>query len=202
MGFAEVLASFVNSPARIYSTIRDTVLPSPGSRKRNREDSTNAQASEVQPRASRPKIDKDWHKNAVRTTADLKHIDGVTAGAQPLQTPLLNGLHPYTSTHQLKPERLPQQSFRLLAAYEAGRYGTKTPAQSNQPQDRQLAKAPTPLLYQSVAPRRHGPYSSFRRNFPAQTATPPKVGACLHLSFSVFQIRCLLTVHKILTIGQ
>ncbi|KAK9901672.1 hypothetical protein WJX75_007814 [Coccomyxa subellipsoidea] len=97
--------------------------------------------------------------------------------AQPLQTPLLNGLHPYTSTHQLKPERLPQQSFRLLAAYEAGRYGTKTPAQSNQPQDRQLAKAPTPLLYQSVAPRRHGPYSSFRRNFPAQTATPPKASA-------------------------
>ncbi len=176
MGFAEVLASFVNSPARIYSTIRDTVLPSPGTRKRQREDSINAQASEIQPRASRPRIEKERIQGAVGTTVELQKINGQTAGAQPLSRPILNGLHPFASPSQLGPESLPHQSSRLLAAYEAGRYGTATPARSNLAADRQQTKAPTPLLYRSVAPRRHGPYSSFRRNFPAQTATPPQVG--------------------------
>lgn len=166
MGFTEILASYINSPARIYTSIRDTVLPSPSARKRRREDSTNAQVLDLEPTASRPRTSEHRQNAAYKSTAEAQILNAVASAVPPLPRIVQNGLQQLTtpSEPQQRPERWQHQSQtpKLLAAYEAGRYGTKRPAHSDLPADRPFARAQTPQLYRSVVPhRRHGPYSSF-----------------------------------------
>ncbi|CAL8468186.1 g7725 [Coccomyxa elongata] len=68
-----------------------------------------------------------------------------------------------------------EKTQRLLAAHEAGLQGRTTPAPGGLPAERSFSRAPTSLLYRSVAPRRHGPYSSFRTS----NLAPPTVNRAL-----------------------
>lgn len=189
MGFAEVLASFVSSPKRLYSSIRDTVLPTPSGSKRSREESTNAELDEFQPETSRLKLTEAAQEKAAGT-AQGRHRDTL-ASSQPVARPFHSTTRPLNTERgpaqaiasRLQPPRWPYSaapSPRVVAAYEAGFYGT--PRLLDSPAA--LANAPArPKLYASIAPRRHGPQSSFRRNL--EQTTPAESPLPVSSSFSL-----------------
>lgn len=197
MGFVDLLASFVKSPASIYSSIRERVLPSPDTRKRPREDSSNAEISEFQPKASRQKLERDGVLAAEGRPLDLLPRHGNVTAAQTLYRPPQNALQPQTAS-LLHPHLIPgrglqyTQTQRLLAAHEAGLQGRKTPAPGVLPADKSFSNAPTSLLYRSVTPRRHGPYSNFRTsNLAPPTFNRPLVSQTLMTP----EFRCSMIRH-------
>lgn len=196
MGFVDLLASFVKSPASIYSSICEKVLPSPDTRKRPREDSSNAEISEFQPTASRQKLARDGLLAAERRTIDLLPRHGNDTAAQTFYRPLHNAQQPQTAS-LLHPQVIPgrglqySQTQRLLAAHEAGLQGKTTPAPGGLPADKSFSRAATSLLYRSVTPRRHGPYSSFRTsNLAPPTVNRPLVSQKLMTPEFICSIIC------------
>jgi hypothetical protein len=173
MGFIEVLASFISSPKRLYTSIRDTVLPSPKKRKRSLEDSTLAQLEGLQPESSRLKV--SGQRQAEGATEEAETIPPAILGVReiegPIHVPRSSLAAQLTAQGTGQPfqqfQGLPQCPYlfspspRIQAAYEAGRYGTQKPAAAN-PAVLDRSAAGRPQLYTSVTPRRHGPHNSFR----------------------------------------
>lgn len=180
MGFVDLLASFVKSPASIYNNIRERVLPSPDTRKRRREDSSNAEISEFQPRASKQRLEEDRLLAAEGRPIDLRPRQGDETASHTLYRQPQNALQPHIASllhPQVRPGRGLQypQTPELLAAHEAGLQGRTIPTPGSQPADRPHLRAATSLLYRSVTPRRHGPYSSFRTSNLAPRAANPSL---------------------------
>ena len=163
MTFAEQLATFLSSPGRIYSSIRETILPTVGRSKRRRDESTDADCIELQPRPVRLRSSEQAADKA-RASPDHRRDDSARiakeAGATP--RPAVQQ-RPDTHLHF----RTPLSTPRALAAYQAGRYG-RTPALEHSG-----AQPPRLHLYSSLAPRRHGPHSSFMASVtPGHQASP------------------------------
>lgn len=180
MTFAEVFSTLLSSPSRVYSNIKERILPTGGRRKRHRDDGN--ECIELQQEPSRLRFSGQPAK-AAGPLCERGNGAGPAKRANIGEPGRARRQH-----HTLQPPA-PFSSSRAQAAYETGRFGAGRAPQTG----------PTPVsaagsglvLYGSLTHRRHGPTSGFASS--AQRATPhlPASLVSMHTRLSRWPSACI-----------